>query len=210
MSARGIAQSVYYSWSMEFLAAGKRRLAGDTARAVSSDEVRDLRREALALKECVEEAKARTATVEIALQERRKSMAVVASRKALLSALDDLGYELTEGMATAWAAEGRLVLRSGSRPDYGVEVSGADRVQMKPVAFERGGVGPDAARDRDAETIWCGDVSRLQATLSEHGGALQIERALPIGAVPLKRVAIAPEGDQTRVSAPSLRSKILR
>ncbi|MCP6379527.1 transposase, partial [Klebsiella pneumoniae] len=28
----GIAQSVYYSWSKEFLEAGKRRLAGDTAR----------------------------------------------------------------------------------------------------------------------------------------------------------------------------------
>ncbi len=49
----GIAQSVYYSWSKEFLEAGKRRLAGDTARAATSDEVRDLRREASALKECV-------------------------------------------------------------------------------------------------------------------------------------------------------------
>ena len=33
--------------------AGKRRLAGDTARAATTDEVRDLRREASALKECV-------------------------------------------------------------------------------------------------------------------------------------------------------------
>lgn len=158
----------------------------------------------------VDEARTRIAAAEVALQEQRKSVAVAASRKTLLSALGDLGYELSEGMVTAWATEGRLVLRSGSRPDYGVEVSGADRVQMKPVAFERGGVGPDAARDRDAETIWCGDVSRLQATLSEQGGALQIERALPIGAVPLKRVAIATNGDETRASAPSLKSKGLR
>ena len=28
----GIAESLYYSWSKEFLEAGKRRLAGDTAR----------------------------------------------------------------------------------------------------------------------------------------------------------------------------------
>lgn len=49
----GIAQSVYYSWSKEFLEAGKRRLAGDTARAATTDEVKDLRRETLALKECV-------------------------------------------------------------------------------------------------------------------------------------------------------------
>lgn len=33
--------------------AGKRRLAGDTARAATTGEVQDLRREARALKECV-------------------------------------------------------------------------------------------------------------------------------------------------------------
>ena len=49
----GIAQSLYYTWSKEFMEAGKRRLAGDTARAASTDEVKDLRREASALKECV-------------------------------------------------------------------------------------------------------------------------------------------------------------
>ena len=51
----GIAQSMYYGWSKEFLEAGKRRLAGDTARAATSDEVKDLRREAGALKEVVAE-----------------------------------------------------------------------------------------------------------------------------------------------------------
>ncbi len=49
----GIAESLYYSWSKEFLEAGKKRLAGDTAREATSDEVRTLRREAGALKEVV-------------------------------------------------------------------------------------------------------------------------------------------------------------
>ena len=49
----GIAQSLYYTWSKEFMEAGKRRLAGDTARAATTDEVRDLRRETGALKEVV-------------------------------------------------------------------------------------------------------------------------------------------------------------
>ena len=40
----GIAQSLYYVWSKEFMEAGKRRLAGDTARAATTDEVRVLRR----------------------------------------------------------------------------------------------------------------------------------------------------------------------
>jgi transposase len=47
----GIAQSLYYTWSKEFMEAGKRRLAGDTARAATTEEVKDLRREASALKE---------------------------------------------------------------------------------------------------------------------------------------------------------------
>src|SRR5215510_11095777 len=51
----GIAEGLYYSWSKEFLEAGKRRLAGDTARAATSSEVTDLRREARALKEVVAE-----------------------------------------------------------------------------------------------------------------------------------------------------------
>ena len=41
----GSAESLYYSWSKEFLEAGKERLAGDTARAATSGEVKDLRRE---------------------------------------------------------------------------------------------------------------------------------------------------------------------
>ena len=51
----GIAQNLYYRWSKDFLEAGKKRLAGDTARAATSDEVKDLRREASALKEVVAE-----------------------------------------------------------------------------------------------------------------------------------------------------------
>lgn len=49
----GIAASIYYGWSKEFLEAGKRRLAGDTARAATFDEVKNMRREATALKEVV-------------------------------------------------------------------------------------------------------------------------------------------------------------
>ncbi len=51
----GIAESLYYNWSKEFLEAGKKRLAGDTARAATSDEVKHLRREARDLKEVVAE-----------------------------------------------------------------------------------------------------------------------------------------------------------
>jgi len=51
----GIAESLYYTWSKEFLEAGKKRLAGDTARGATSDEVKVLRKEARDLKEVVAE-----------------------------------------------------------------------------------------------------------------------------------------------------------
>ena len=51
----GISQGLYYSWSKEFLEAGKRRLAGDTTRSATSSEVTALRRESRNLKEVVAE-----------------------------------------------------------------------------------------------------------------------------------------------------------
>ncbi len=36
----GIAQRLFYVWSNEFLEAGRRRLAGDTARAATTDDVK--------------------------------------------------------------------------------------------------------------------------------------------------------------------------
>jgi len=52
----GIVQNLYYRWSKEFLEAGKKRLAGDTAREATSDEVKTLRAEARQLKEALAEA----------------------------------------------------------------------------------------------------------------------------------------------------------
>ena len=51
----GIAESLYYNWSKAFLEAGKRLLAGDTARAATGSEVKDLRQQTRALKEVVAE-----------------------------------------------------------------------------------------------------------------------------------------------------------
>ena len=63
----GIVESLYCSWSKEFLEAGKKRLAEDTSRAATTDEVKDLRWEAHDLKEVVAEQ-----TLEICLL--KKSM----------------------------------------------------------------------------------------------------------------------------------------
>src|SRR5438477_13098542 len=51
----GINENLYYRWSKDFLEADKKRLAGDTAREATSDEVKGLRGETHQLKELVAE-----------------------------------------------------------------------------------------------------------------------------------------------------------
>jgi transposase len=51
----GIATNLYYSWSKEFLEAGKQRLLGDTRRQATSREVGELRTEVDQLKHLVAE-----------------------------------------------------------------------------------------------------------------------------------------------------------
>ncbi len=51
----GLHQNLYYRWSKEFLEAGKKRLAGDTQREASRDDVSELRKESNQLKEALAE-----------------------------------------------------------------------------------------------------------------------------------------------------------
>ncbi|HKX77569.1 MAG TPA: hypothetical protein VJM34_03515 [Novosphingobium sp.] len=157
-----------------------------------------------------DEIEARQAEAASAINAHREAKAVQARRAAVLEGLSGLGYEVAEGMTTIWASDGRLVLRSAARPDYGVELSGADRFQMRPVAFDMNGKGPDPSRDRDAETIWCGDVTNLEKQLAQLGDGLQIEKALPVGAVPLKRIAIDGPDGGAGAEVPVLRERTLR
>lgn len=147
----------------------------------------------------MEEIEARSVAVEAAVTQAREAQAAVARRAAVLEALAGLGYEVGEELATAWVEDGRVVLRRPAQPGYGVEVAGgasAERLQMRVVAF---GDGPgDPARDRDAEALWCGDVSVLQQRLAAAGAALTIEKALPVGATPVKRLAAVEDRTHAR------------
>lgn len=127
---------------------------------------------------------------EAALAAELKRVAAVARRAAVLNGLASLGYEVREGMETAWASEGRVTLRKTATPGYGVEVGGAaeaGRLQVRAVALSNH---RDLSRDRDIETLWCGEFSRLQTLLARNGDALEIEKALGVGAVPLKVVEL--------------------
>ncbi|WP_175747980.1 hypothetical protein [Burkholderia pyrrocinia] len=119
----------------------------------------------------------------------RQEQAAQARRSAILSGLARLGYEVREGMTTAWAKDGRVVVKKPSLPGYGVEVGGqtqTGRLQVRAVSLV---ANRDVARDKDVETLWCGEFGRLQALLAQHGDDLVIERAMGVGEVPLKVVA---------------------
>jgi hypothetical protein len=120
-----------------------------------------------------------------------QTMAAEARRRAVLEGLSALGYEVSEGMATAWVDGGRVVLRKAASPGYGVELSGgskSDLLQVRAVAFGNSTDTRDTSRDRDIETIWCGEFERLQSLIAKDGGSLAIEHARPIGQFPLKLV----------------------
>lgn len=130
---------------------------------------------------------------EAALTAVLQAQAALARRQAMLEGLARLGYEVREGMATAWAESGKVVLRKSATPGYGVEVGGkADngRLQVRAVALDPQ---RDKGRDRDIETIWCNEFQRLQALLKDSGGELLIERALGVGEVPLKEATVMGE-----------------
>lgn len=70
----------------------------------------------------------------------------------------------------------------------GLEVSGGtanERVQLRPVRFASPGTTGDASRDRDIETIWCGDFDRLRESLAKLDADVAIEKAMAIGATPV-------------------------
>jgi len=122
----------------------------------------------------------------------RRTAAAIARRQAVLRGLATLGYEIGSELATATPASGRIVVRKPDHPAYGVEVMvprEAERMQVKVVAVAGAGT-RDSTSDRDAETLWCSDLSRLQEFLRKDGSELAIEKALGVGVVPLPQVSL--------------------
>lgn len=121
-----------------------------------------------------------------------KSMAGASRREAILKGLTGLGYEIKENMTTAWAENGRIVIKKPNEKDYGVElgaVEDAERMQVQLVSLEQSSDISKASRDVDRETIWCSEFSRLTSLLAESGTALHIDKALSVGSRPLKQIS---------------------
>ncbi|QHE87217.1 hypothetical protein [Hydrogenophaga sp. BPS33] len=132
------------------------------------------------------------------LLEVQKSHAASARRRAVLDGLRQLGYTLHEGLGTAATENGGLVMKSPNRPGYGVQVMGAgdlSRMQVRSVAFHKG---RDMTKDRAEEETWCGDFSNLQEHIASLGGQLVVEKALGVGATPLREIVIVAPAEEVR------------
>jgi hypothetical protein len=140
-----------------------------------------------------------------------RDAASASRRRAVLLGLAGLGYEVREGMETAWAEEGRLVVAKPGVTDYGVELAGppdASRLQMRVVGAELPASPRSRERDTEQETIWCGDVTELLDSVARAGTAITIERALPVGAQPLGTTrAIGRSAHETSVDVRALKSR---
>jgi hypothetical protein len=133
------------------------------------------------------------------LAEALKEIAAGSRRQAVLNGLAELGYQVSEGMETGWVQNGRIVLKRALDTGYGVEIVGnvdSGRVQMRTVAFRKPDSNGDKSSDRAAEIAFCSDVSKLQHEFAEEGSQIVIERALEIGATPLKTVPLADAGQE--------------
>lgn len=134
-------------------------------------------------------AKKITANAHALIAKEMARQAASARRKAVLDGLTSLGYEVRENMATAWAQSGRIVVRKPGNIDYGVELgapAATEAMQVRLVGAANPSEARTAARDRDAETIWCSDFDKLRRTLAANGTEIKIERALAVGAQPVK------------------------
>jgi hypothetical protein len=132
------------------------------------------------------------------LKSEKKAISSTSRREAILKGLAGLGYEVRENMATAWAENGRIVVKKPNEEGYGIElgaVEDAARMQVQLVSFDQSS---DRSQDLNRETIWCSEFSHLKSVLAQSGSILHIEKALPVGSKPLKQVANATTTVQER------------
>jgi hypothetical protein len=111
-----------------------------------------------------------------------------AQRDAVLRAIAAAGYEVREGMATAWAEDGRIVLRKPNDSQYGVELSAPSRgtaIQTRVVAFSES---RDPRRDVEVEQTWCGEFQTAREELEADGFQSTLVQAQEAGTIPIKVV----------------------
>ena len=81
----------------------------------------------------------------------------------VLGCLAEFGYEVSESMATAWAPDGRLVVRKPGATDYGLALGAPSDVARLQVGLV-GSDSPLSLRDAHATALWRRLVFRVWST----------------------------------------------
>jgi hypothetical protein len=177
---------------------GRARKAILSLARISDEAAQAMRRQVEVALAASDAPEALIAEVEAFLASHAQAAAAMHRRRAVLQGLAQLGYEVRPDLITATPVDGRIVVKKPAA-GYGVEVmmpEGAPRFQVKVVAFKGAAEARSLARDRDAETSWCSEFSKLQSMLKKNGADLTIEQAKGIGAVPVTEVVMADTEDR--------------
>ncbi|WP_417748918.1 hypothetical protein [Rosistilla oblonga] len=122
-----------------------------------------------------------------------------ASRAAILSVLQSMGYDVRESMATGWAEDGKVVVQAPGSQDYAVELStvAGDRLKTQLVRFGDPGSSNAMQQQRDVEmeTTWCKSHAEVMGELDRRGLETKVLTARPIGSTP---IAVIPKTDERR------------
>lgn len=179
---------------VELLAAELSATAGD------SETLNNLRSATLATRQ--EQLLSMVTLGKTELAKSQEAASAAARRKAVLEGLQKLGYQVQEGLSTMATDSGRLIARSPVNGAYGVElVTGSNhKIQVRSIAFE---ASRDSSQDVAEERRWCGDFSKLHAALQADGCQVMVEKALGVGAMPL-RVVEAFEKNRSSLNKPGV------
>jgi len=135
------------------------------------------------------EANSLTEHIEAVLNTARMRMSAQRRRRALIQGLNEIGYAVNTEMEKVWTSQKQIVVRSPVNASTGIELGGnldAGRCQVRVVALEGTSGSRDPKLDKEHETQWCSDLTKLQETLASSGASLRIEKATAAGVVPLK------------------------
>ncbi len=156
-----------------------------------------------------DELQAALKLAQVRLDEARALMVADSRRRAVFAGLQQLGYQVNEQLSTATSTGGRLVMHDAAEPNYGVEVTsgvGMERIQLRTVALT---ANRDSSKDIPAEQRWCGDFGDFQKNLKVQGIEIVVEKALGVGAAPIKVLADVPveHRERSEVTKPVSRQR---
>jgi hypothetical protein len=119
-------------------------------------------------------------------------------RKIVLGSLQQLGYDVREGMASGWVEGGSIVLHKAGSNDYGFELQDLNgRLRSQVVRFGDPTASVSAQqqkRDTEIEHQWCTDHAQALDNLRQQGMDAEIMAKRDPGEVPMVVLRTA-EGD---------------